>query len=293
MSYDLYFKKRRKEEQLALDAFNEYFGSRKNYKVEKGQAIYGNESTGVYFIFEHITPENSEEYFDAVACLNLNYNRPHVFGLEAEPEVFEFVKKFDFVVEDPQINGMGAGEYDRKLFIEGYNYGNEVFGPKSFFDTEEKRAAQLTLPRSVIEKCWRWNYEKDALQEKVGENVFVPTIMFSVVEGRVIPVVVWSDVIPSLLPMVDTVIYRSQFAPKKGFFKGREADFVSLKADELLPLLSEYPQEEHAFSCKLVIPNQSQHKKLVEWVTALTPTSKPAMVSMDGVLDKEALDNSK
>lgn len=247
----------------------------------------------MYFMFDHITPEAKGEYFDAVAYLSLNYNRPHVFGLEAEPEVFEFVKKFDFVVEDPQMHGMSAGEYDRKLFAEGYNYGNEVFGPKSFFDTEEKRAAQLTLPRNIIEKCWQWNYGKDKLQEKVGESVFVPTVMFSVAGGKVVPVVVWSDVIPTLLPLIDVVVYRSQFAPKKGFFKGREADFVLLRTDELTQVISDFPQEEHIFPCRMVVPNQSQAKKLAEWVTSLKSTGKPAMVSMDGVLDKEALENSK
>ena len=47
---------------------------------------------------------------------NLNYYRPHIFGMEAEPEVSGFVATFEPIIMDPQIGGMADGEYSRDGF---------------------------------------------------------------------------------------------------------------------------------------------------------------------------------
>ncbi len=52
MSYDLYFKSRKPESKPDAKAFAAYFKQRKNYEVTDKQAIYENEITGVYFIFD-------------------------------------------------------------------------------------------------------------------------------------------------------------------------------------------------------------------------------------------------
>jgi hypothetical protein len=108
MSYDLYFRKKNKAN-FSLDEFQKYFSGRPNYQVEKGQAVYGNDDTGVYFVMDHneIKSEQPSETLAGIspANLSLNFIRPHVFGLEAEPEVHAFVKAFDFLIHDPQNEG--------------------------------------------------------------------------------------------------------------------------------------------------------------------------------------------
>jgi len=51
MSYDLFFEAG-PGKKLDRKSFQAHFKSRANYQVGNGQAIYRNEDTGVYFIFD-------------------------------------------------------------------------------------------------------------------------------------------------------------------------------------------------------------------------------------------------
>src|SRR3954451_15768766 len=93
MSYDLFFEAGAGRK-LEKKTFAAHFKSRPNYQVENGQAVYQNEDTGVYFIFD--------EPDDGVMAFNLNLYRPHVFGLEAAVELEAFSKAFAAAVTDPQ-----------------------------------------------------------------------------------------------------------------------------------------------------------------------------------------------
>ena len=78
MSYDLYFEAGAGKK-LDAKSFGAYFRARRHYQVENGQAVYQNEDTGVYFIFD--------EPQEGVVAFNLNFLRPHVFALEAAGEL--------------------------------------------------------------------------------------------------------------------------------------------------------------------------------------------------------------
>src|SRR5687767_9749036 len=91
MSYDL-FLSARAGKGIDRKGFRAFFKGRKHYEVGEGQAVYQNENTGVYFIFDE--PE------EGVVSFNLNYFRPHTFGLEAAIEVEAVVKAVDAVVAD-------------------------------------------------------------------------------------------------------------------------------------------------------------------------------------------------
>jgi hypothetical protein len=166
MSYDLHFKSRKPESKLDANAFAAHFKQRKNYEVTDTQAIYQNEVTGVYFIFD-LGETGMEEQPDLLAVsFNLNYFRPHIFGLEAVREVGALVEKFDLLVSDGQINGMGEGEFSSQNFMSGWNKGNE-FGYRAI--TEQHPNQKLpTLPTAKIEACWRWNFAQAELQQKLG-----------------------------------------------------------------------------------------------------------------------------
>ena len=160
MSYDLYFKLR-KPEPLPFGAFAAHFQPRRNYKVLPQQAICQNEDTGVYFSFDLGKLQNEERTDLLPIKFNLNYMRPHVFALEAEPEVRMLVKRFDLLVIDPQIGGMGEGEYSTDGFLAGWNKGNDI-GYRAVLDTHMDEV-MLTLPAPRIEECWRWNYARHDL----------------------------------------------------------------------------------------------------------------------------------
>jgi hypothetical protein len=93
VSYDLYFEPR--SGALDLHEIAAYFSSRPNYEVNPTQAWYQNEETGVYFVFEMQSREETEgtEYYPV--ALNINYFRPSYFIEEAEPEITAFIRMFD------------------------------------------------------------------------------------------------------------------------------------------------------------------------------------------------------
>lgn len=214
MSYDLFFLRRRSEAPLSIDAFRTHFAEREHYSIAgdgRDQAVYENRNTGVYFAFEHASPDEDREELDEVdddfehtgVSFNLNYWRPSIFGLEAEPEVRVFVDRFGLHVDDPQTDGMGRGPYSSALFLTGWNAGNEFAYRALRGEVDEPPAS---LPTAEIHRCWSWNRRIPELQQELGDDVFVPTISFVRHNGRVASYVVWGDALPIALPRTDLVV---------------------------------------------------------------------------------------
>ena len=118
MSYDLYLEPR-SAQKVNAEVFEKYFGGRRHYQMGEGQAIYQNEDTGVYFIFD--APA------EGVVAFNLNFFRPHVFGLEAAVELEEFCRAFEAVVHDAQGEMEDEAPFSREAFLQRWNAGN-LFG---------------------------------------------------------------------------------------------------------------------------------------------------------------------
>ena len=99
MSYDLYFRSRSPGTRFSSEDFEAYFQPRHWYEVKNSQAWYRNNDSGVYFVFEYNDPDTDSETGAEhetesglfPVSFNMNYFRPHPFGLEAEPEVAAFV----------------------------------------------------------------------------------------------------------------------------------------------------------------------------------------------------------
>src|SRR5205809_479293 len=141
MSYDLFFLKRQASNAISPEVITQYFRGRAHYTLQDQQFWYQNEDTGVYFSFdltsggeqEKESPEGGPEAATADGLepvglsFNINYFRPHFFGLEAEGELSALTSRFSLRVDDPQNEGMGRGDYSREGFLRGWNAGN-VFG---------------------------------------------------------------------------------------------------------------------------------------------------------------------
>src|SRR5262249_22039613 len=142
-------------------------------------------------------------------AFNVNYFRPHVFGLEAVREVTAFVAAFDPEIDDPQMKGMGKGPYTPAGFLSGWNAGN-----RSAYDAigkmeEADLSAPPRMPRARLESYWIWNVHRALLQDLLGSvemlPCFVPKIFVAQVSGRARTGVIWDATIPILLPEVDAV----------------------------------------------------------------------------------------
>ena len=292
MSYDLYFKPRNGS--FCEELFYAYFRERPNYKCEGSQAWYRNEDTGVYFVVELQTGQRPEEdddepleYFPVV--LNVNYLRPSYFILEAEPEITKFVKHFDLLVSDPQMEGMGYGEYNAEKLLSGWNYGNE-FGYTSILRDENNRHGICHLPAEQLHNAWRWNWSRTQVQASYGESKFVPRIFFINLGGSTVTAAFWPDGIPVVVTRVDYLcVPRKELAPTKFFRKKEDTTFVAW--DEALPVLLKHGTQNGDGSISLNYTTPPSD--VVKFVQSLPAENRDvAGLSTDEVLDREIYDRS-
>jgi hypothetical protein len=250
MSYDLYFKSKGQGVKLAGGDVASYFQQRKNYKVTGRQALYQNETTGVYCCFDLGDVEGVEANDLLPISFNLNYFRPHIFGIEAEREVKALVEKFGLFVFDPQTAGMGEGEYSTEGFLRSWNTGNE-FGYKAILQQHADEKIFM-LPTSKIEACWRWNDTRDDLQKELGDHVFVPRFMFVKRGGGAATTIVWPDGIPSAIPEADEFIIPRKEILAKRMFGAAQEDMALANWGDIKSILAPFPLAQGALPYRLV-----------------------------------------
>ncbi|MEZ5943637.1 MAG: hypothetical protein R3C18_19760 [Planctomycetaceae bacterium] len=275
MSYDLFLGS--PDRPLTSEQFMSFFEGRPHYDVSEQQAVYENETTGVYFCFD-FSPE------DGTVAFNLNYFRPHFFGLEAAPEVAAFVEAFDLDIHDPQHEGMEDGPFSVEGFLQGWNTGNR-FGYRAILTSHPPEDTHV-YPTTDLERIWRWNYRLDRLQEQEGEMLFVPRYMFITKDGVTRSMVVWPDAIPILIPQADFVyILRDELSLKPQAEDHREMTLV--KWDQVESLVSSFPFDGEAGCYRL--DYASAPLAVVQHIQSLPihPLGSNVGLSLDRVLNAE------
>lgn len=306
MSYDLYFRRSPAAGPVSVSDFRRYFAQRPHYALQHDGdvAFYGNEQTGVYFSFERTASSDADgdepatelppdDRVDAGISFNLNYYRPHVFGLEAEPELRAFVDHFGLSVDDPQLSGMGRGPYSPEGFLKGWNAGN-LLGYRTVFGRGlAESEAPTALPSSAIHRIWRWNFHTPALQAELGEGVFVPRIMCWQVDGRVVTFATWTDASPIALPRVDLVVMvRAGLAKRRmwGLLPGKP-ELVVARWEELGALIgrAERRADPHTEGYHLV--RDAAVLREAEAFVRACAVDPPAAVAVpiDAVLDEDLI----
>ena len=286
MSYDLFMKPRLGT--VTREEFLRYFASRAHYEDVGDQAWYRNKDTGVYFVFERSdttpsnAPDSGESEGDLPLSFNINYFRPSFFGKEAEPEVQAFIRQFDLLVSDPQIGGMGTGEYNSAKFLIGWANGNE-FGYRAILQQDSEQAL-FTAPELELEQIWRWNFKRLEVQAMVGESHFVPRIFFLNIDGDAKSAVVWPDAIPSLLPKVAyLVVGRRELAPKRLFRQASDTARIAWwQAERVI--------RDHSSTTGggFLLNYSAPPRDVVELVRSHLPRKEPLQgIAADAVLDAE------
>lgn len=157
MSYDLYLNR---SAPVSSDEFHAFFAERPMFRTANTQAVYDNEDTGVYFIFNLAAGAESEEPSHKIS-FNLNYFRPHFFAREAAPQLAAVIDSFGFGIHDPQNDGMGDGPFSEEGFLRGWDHGN-AFGYHAVLKSDTPPAAVYSRPTTELDAIWRWNREKAA-----------------------------------------------------------------------------------------------------------------------------------
>lgn len=285
MGYDLYL--RPATGRLLAHQFMDYFSSRQHFSIEASQAWYRNDDTQTYFVFEYneqvdddVAPADKQHVWCNFA---LNYFRPSYFAQEAVPELLAFIEKFDLRVNDPQIDGVQWSRFNADQFLNAWNRGNEA-GYQSLL-AEKRRTETFALSSLEIERVWRWNLGRGVRQEEIGDNQFVPIILFLNQENTIKTAAVWTDAIPVLLPQVDLlIIRRDEYAPRAG--RRKEKDIAVVEWNEAAQVFADYlqPGDTNIHSLDYAKPP----KKIVDFVKSLPPyPGTLSRVGADAVLNAE------
>lgn len=286
MSYDLYFTNPR----ISREQFTEYFSGRPSYEVSDSEAVYQNKDTGVYFVFSWSEGEEEDpEAIPFTACLNLNYFRPHAFGLECLEEVAAFVKGFGFSVYDPQNEGMGGGLFDMEGFLKGWNCGNE-FAYSAILKGENSPERLFVMPGKHLESVWRWNSQKRAVQDSYSEDRFVPGVFFMEIVGEVATVAVWPEAISELVPHVDYLIVgRDELAPQP-LFGSRRPDQIIVPIGDIEADLAAFRTSDYALPT-YKLPAPCTPKPIRHRVRKLKQTGLSAeRIRFDQILNEEIVE---
>ena len=293
MSYDLYFRTRDGKTKPDARELAAHFEARPNYTLHEGAAEYANDDTGVYFSFDWSPPDpeyREEGDIDHEVSFNINYNRPSFFGLEAAPELKAFTERFAYVVDDPQMDGMGeAAGFTEEGFIKGWNAGN-LFGVRAVARHDGAAPGPSTLPRAALHAIWRWNYTRKELQAKVGDDLFVPRIMPLFQAGTILSVAVWGDLVPSVLPEVDLLL--APLATFKGWFE-KEGTIHLLPFDGLTPLLSACKTDAEPLRHWFLDYEQPPRDLLKHVRKSRKSRGQMSLVSWDSLLDLELIDAAR
>lgn len=226
MGYELIFRSRENGAAPPIEDLRGFFENRVHYRMDGFIAQYLNEDTGVYFWFD-LAGERSPSF-------HLNYARPHVFALEAANELTSFVNQFDLVVDDtPE-----GSEFRRETFQRDWSEGNRN-GYRAASDPSTGYTGWFTRAYARIEQEWRWNYQRAAFQERVGDSVFVPKVSYFLANGALTSGAVWSDAISVALPKVDYIL----LVRDRGWASrllSREPDVVAVPWSDIEPLAADY-----------------------------------------------------
>ncbi len=232
MSYDLYLFPKAP---FGLAEFAAYFSGREHYELtgDRRDAFYDNPDTGTYFSFAFVPADDGgEDDADALPdwpggnhiAFNINYFRPHVFGLEAAGHLNEVVVQFGCRVYDPQ-SFEEVRDWSPNDFLNGWNDSNATgygFGVQrtvqELQDSSLESAALNFLDENetvcadgaMIEAVWAWNSGKEKLQEELGGGVLVPRIFWGLTSdhdnlvGQPMRLIVWASGVATILPDLAT-----------------------------------------------------------------------------------------
>jgi hypothetical protein len=323
MSFDLTLFPRAGRPPLERQDFLAYFNNEKLHQHDGDTVNYSNEDTGVYF---HLTWQgggsNTDEAKDDTGAtapseptlyFNMNYFRPHTFGLEAVRVLAGLVQRFDLVVDDPQADGMGQGDFTPEGFLRSWNSGNR-FAVSAIRQMraqgETPLTGNLTLPTALNAACWRWNYFRETVVEDLRDlddiDVYVPPIWFCDEGGQARTFALYPNLVPTAVPQVDYVLLlrnelEGPFADQSNDTPAwvRWEDFVAAFSRYRVRCLEPEPGEEpDAESHPHVIlydageypNNENVPEGLANWVINQPDwPGRPDRVAPDDILDAELL----
>ncbi len=264
MSYDLFFYKQKGSE-ISTDKISKYLTDNLVQPNDgNNQWFYENEDTEVYFSFElneveeNFEPDEEiepiENFDDTNFTFNLNFMRPSFFGIEAFQFVEQFCNDLNLYVLNPQGESEKPYKPTQKEQFENWNKTN-LWASKDHF----KEIECSYMNENETNQIWKYNSNRKLIQEKLGEQYFVPKIYFFKTKQSNEPftLTIWTEHIPIVLPTTDYILLTRQY---KKFFRTIN-DAVLISRSELLDNFGNEFENFDFPNCKIIHQNKADKLK--------------------------------
>lgn len=297
MSFDLWFAARNGAHRPTPGDFRAWFVGRKNYASEdvtEAQALYQNETTGVYFIIEYgdvFDPADAPDTLRPIdAVLLLNYLRPKFFARECAEELHEFLSEFSLEVCDPQEEESDFRAFDSDRFIQSFAR-HSRWAVKSM--TQSHGFEPKLMASDKLDAMWNWNFCKELFEANTREDIFVPTIFVFDSDDVLSTGIVWSDGIPTVIPPCESIyLHWDELSSKKvlGIKVGTRKSDQLYEKSALEEIFTRF-YERRSDNCLWPLSNV----RSAELESALRAFSKvgrnPRMLAADAVIDSDFVDS--
>ena len=228
------------------------------------QWFFENEDTEVYFSFDYNEPDENfgtdeefepiENFYQTNFSFNLNFMRPSFFGLESFKFVEQFCKDLDLFVLNPQGNTEQPYKPNQQEQFEIWNKTN-LWASRDRF----KEMGSCYLSESDTSKVWEYNSNRRFLQEKLGEEYFVPKIFFlkTKQDNKPFTLTIWTEHIPIVLPATDYILLTRQY---RKFFRTVEDTVLISRATLMDNFGSEFENFDFP-NCKIIHQSRAERLK--------------------------------
>lgn len=262
MSYDLNFYKKTIDKVDYKEIVNHLNQLSFFQQTDENQWFYSNEETGVYCSFEYDNSNVEEDLdesdqdnfstFENIGlAFNINYIRPQFFGIECFPIVDTLSEELGLYIFNPQ-SGEAPQKYEKGYLEKEWSELNQRYSNLYF---KEQGLSFMELNKS--NKSWAFNKDRNSLQEKLGDEYFVPRIFYlkAFEEKEAETLSVWPHNIPYVLPEVDYIVIQRK---KRKFLRIKEEQGI-IKYSKLMGILNEFFENEETY--KIIHPREAQRIK--------------------------------
>lgn len=289
MSFDLYFC-RPDGSTPSIPELKEYFSKIPFVQINDAddgvQFWYQNEATGVYcdFSYSPLDANELEGCGSSGLSFNLNFVRPSFFAYETMPLVEAFCKHFNLTVEDSQEETTGPADASQ-LIASWRSHNTWAIGAMVQVAKEEGMEMHY-LPEQRATEWWRYMSVKQAIEEAVTEDIFVPSLMIlKSPANELFTVIAWPMGIAQFFPPCDYVYVERE--KKRIFGTKQETGIVPYQPvlETIGPLLSDH---EHAgLQIKYLSPEKTHSATRLIQTLQLEPIalSEHTQMAADGFHD--------
>jgi hypothetical protein len=256
MSYDLYFYKQKGKGPTESEIANYLTDNLVPVNESNNQWFFENEDTEVYFSIEVNEPEDDSETIELFESFknfdntrfsfNLNFMRPSFFGLEAFDFVEKFINDLGLFVLNPQKDFENPYIPKKEDLFENWNRTN-LSASRDNFDEESHY-----YPLEESNEVWKLNFNRQRLQEEIGDEYFVSRIFFckTFKDNKIVTLSTWAEHIPNILPKADYYLLSREY---KKFFKTVK-DTVLISRQTFLAKFEKYFEDHPYNGCKIIHP---------------------------------------